>query len=63
MYYSRFSDTIPFTEFVKKYGDFSKSQLQCLNCRSAMYEIAIDFAKQNGIQYIAEGARDIKYLL
>ena len=48
----------PFSEFINKYGDFTAGQLQCLNCRTAMYRVAILYARQNGIEYIAEGARE-----
>lgn len=52
------SATMTFSEFIEKYGDFTAGQLQCLNCRTAMYRVAILYARQNGIEYIAEGARE-----
>ena len=51
------SDSILFSKFASEYGDFTPNQLQCLNCRTAMYRVAIVYAVQNGIKYIAEGAR------
>ena len=52
------SDSILFSKFTSEYGDFTPNQLQCLNCRTAMYRVAILYARQNGIEYIAEGARE-----
>ena len=48
---------IPFSEMIKRYGDTTYSQLQCLNCRAAMYYEAIKFCEKNDIHFIAEGAR------
>lgn len=55
--HQRLSYSKLFSEFIEKYGDFSVSQLQCLNCRTSMYRVAIVYALQNDIKYIAEGVR------
>lgn len=51
------SANMPFSTIISKYGDLNQNQLNCLNCRSAMYVVGIVVAKELGIKRIAEGAR------
>ena len=51
------SANMPFSKIVSCYGDFNQNQLNCLNCRSAMYVVGLVVAKELGISHIAEGAR------
>ena len=51
------SANMPFSKMISKYGDLNQNQLNCLNCRSAMYVVGIVVAKELGINHIAEGAR------
>lgn len=46
------------SEIVTEYGELTISQFHCLTCRTAMYIWAILKAKQNGIDSIADGARN-----
>ena len=48
---------MPFSKIVSCYGDFNQNQLNCLNCRSAMYVVGVVVATELGISHIAEGAR------
>ena len=41
-----------------RYGELTVSQFNCLTCRSSMYVWSIIKAKQMGIKYIADGARE-----
>lgn len=47
----------PIADILSKYGNLNQNQLNCLTCRSAMYVVGIAVAKELGIKYIAEGAR------
>ena len=47
-------------EIIKKYGDITYSQLNCLTCRSAMYTWCVIKAKISGIKCIADGARKVQ---
>ena len=51
---------IPFSELIKRYGDTTYSQLQCLNCRCAMYYEAIKYCEKHDVHFIAEGARKVQ---
>ncbi len=51
------SANMPFSKIVSCYGDFNQNQLNCLNCRSAMYVVGVVVATELGISHIAEGAR------
>lgn len=44
-------------EIVKKYGNISISQLNCLSCRLSMYVETILLCRKLGISYVADGAR------
>ena len=46
------------TEIAKEYGELTISQFHCLTCRMAMYVWCIIRAKQSGIKFIADGARE-----
>lgn len=51
-----------FSDWMTKYGNIIEdgtisSEIRCLSCRMAMYTKALEYAKQHGYQYIAEGAR------
>lgn len=48
---------IPINKIVEKYGNLNQNQLNCLNCRSAMYIVGVVVAKELKIKHIAEGAR------
>lgn len=45
------------SEISREFGELTISQFHCLTCRSAMYVWSIIKAKQMGIQYVADGAR------
>ncbi|MCB0739054.1 MAG: hypothetical protein KDC92_16210 [Bacteroidetes bacterium] len=45
------------SETLQEYGELTMSQFHCLSCRMAMYVWAIIKAKQLGIKYLADGAR------
>lgn len=51
------SANMPFSKIVSCYGDLNPNQLNCFNCRSAMYVVGVVVAKELGIKWIAEGAR------
>jgi len=46
------------SEIIKEFGELTISQFHCLTCRMSMYIWSIIKAKQMGIKYIAEGARE-----
>lgn len=46
------------SEILNKYGEISISQFNCLACRLAMYIESIIICKQQGITYVADGARN-----
>ncbi len=45
------------SENIKKYGDITISQFNCLSCRLAMYVMSIIIAKQKNIKLVVDGAR------
>ena len=45
------------SENIKKYGDITISQFNCLSCRLAMYVMSIIIAKQRNIKLVVDGAR------
>ena len=48
------------SEILRKYGDITYSQFNCLTCRSAMYVWTVLKAQEMGIFYVADGARKIQ---
>lgn len=45
------------SEILKKYGEISISQFNCLSCRLSMYIVSIIICKKMGFSYVADGAR------